>query len=334
MTRLSTSRLRRAEYVVVMSSALFVMSVVIISLFVGGEDVFNHLVGLDLAVLTGMLLLSLANYLSRAYRWHFFSKHIDVRVPAGRSVLYYFSGFAMTTTPGKVGETLRLWLIERCHGYGYERVAPLFLGDRLSDLHAMLGLCIVGLAGFSGYFWTTVIAAVLLVGLTILFVQPQALIAMVGATYGYFGHHKARLFAKGRKALRLTARLFTVRLFGGTLVLAMAGWFAECSAFYWLLQELGAPVSLQQATFIFAFSMVAGAISMLPGGLGGVEAGMLGLLIALGTELDVAVAATAIIRLTTLWFAVALGFLVLPVSLRLARRAHNPTAVTNSIVDP
>ena len=52
---------------------------------------------------------------------------------------------------------------------------------------------------------------------------------------------------------------------------------------------------------------------------------MVGLLLAVGVDLDIAVAATAVIRVTTLWFAVALGFLVLPAALRSAqgdRRAN------------
>jgi uncharacterized protein (TIRG00374 family) len=77
---------------------------------------------------------------------------------------------------------------------------------------------------------------------------------------------------------------------------------------------------VQQAVFVFTFAMIAGTVAMLPGGLGGTEAVMLALLGALGVDLQVAVTATALIRLTTLWFAVGLGFIGLPFSLRLARR--------------
>ena len=94
----------------------------------------------------------------------------------------------------------------------------------------------------------------------------------------------------------------------------------ECFALYILLIELGANVTMQQAIFVFTFSMLVGAISMLPGGLGSTEATMFALLTIAGVEADTALAATAIIRATTLWFAVLLGFLLLPFSLRLARK--------------
>jgi hypothetical protein len=46
---------------------------------------------------------------------------------------------------------------------------------------------------------------------------------------------------------------------------------------------------------------------------------MIALLLALGVDFQTALAATLVIRLTTLWFGVGLGFLALPSALRLAR---------------
>jgi uncharacterized protein (TIRG00374 family) len=61
------------------------------------------------------------------------------------------------------------------------------------------------------------------------------------------------------------------------------------------------------AAFIYAFAMLAGAVSFLPGGLGGAEAAMLAILEIVGVGHATAVAATLLLRLTTLWFAVGLG---------------------------
>jgi hypothetical protein len=54
---------------------------------------------------------------------------------------------------------------------------------------------------------------------------------------------------------------------------------------------------------------------MLPGGLGGTELTMIALLGLAGIDGGTAVAATAVIRITTLWFACILGFLALPFAL-------------------
>lgn len=59
--------------------------------------------------------------------------------------------------------------------------------------------------------------------------------------------------------------------------------------------------------------MLAGALSFMPGGIGGAEGVMVALLMTQAPAAD-AVAATVLIRLTTLWFAVAIGALALGAS--------------------
>jgi uncharacterized protein (TIRG00374 family) len=64
--------------------------------------------------------------------------------------------------------------------------------------------------------------------------------------------------------------------------------------------------------FIFGFSMLVGALPLFPGGIGGAEGTMIGLFALMGVPLGTAIAATAVIRMLTLGFAVVLGFLALP----------------------
>ena len=64
---------------------------------------------------------------------------------------------------------------------------------------------------------------------------------------------------------------------------------------------------LRAATFVYAFASLAGAVSMLPGGLGVAEGSLTALLAGFGTPLPEAAAATLLVRSVTLWLAVALG---------------------------
>lgn len=319
-TRFAAGRLRRFELLVVLAVALFVGGMALASVLFGAGDLLERLGRISGTTVLGLLALALVNYALRAWRWQIFSVHLGIAVPPLRGLLYYGAGLSMGPTPGKVGEALRLWLLERGHGYRYERLAPLFLGDRLGDLNAALLLCLIGVAGVpDGLVWT-VAAALLVLAVTLAFVFPRPLIALVTLGYRALGRRGRRLFARTRTMLRLTARLFDPRLYALVLFLSVAGWFAEAVAFHWLLADLGATVPLLDAVFVFTFSLVVGALSMLPGGLGSTEATMVALLLALGVDIDTALVATAAIRAATLWFGVALGFALLPFALRSARR--------------
>ena len=93
--------------------------------------------------------------------------------------------------------------------------------------------------------------------------------------------------------------------------IGLVAWGAEGVAFYYIMHVLGSDLTLQGALFIYAFSMLVGALSFLPGGLGGTEATMVALLMLHNIPQPQAVAATVLIRIATLWFAVALGILAL-----------------------
>jgi uncharacterized membrane protein YbhN (UPF0104 family) len=312
------ARLRRLEYLVVLLAVLFVVGAGLLSLL--GGDALQRLASIPAGTLLAMLALSLANYGCRGVRWLLYTQRLGLAVPPGRNLLFYVAGFALTTTPGKFGEALRLWLIERCHGYRYERLAPLFLADRLSDMNGVLLICLVGALGFPAKAWLALVTGAAVLVLTAAFVFPGPLIRLSAGLYDLGGRRGRRLFARVRTALRHTARLFRAPIYLASLALSLAGWFAESLAFALLLGALGTDLSLLPAMFVFTVAMIAGAVSMLPGGLGSTEATMIGLLLALGVDFDRALVATAVIRLTTLWFGVGLGSLALPFALRLARR--------------
>lgn len=321
MRAFAIADLRRLEFFVVLSVVLFVAGAALLSV-VGGEGaVLRRIAAVPASTMAAMLGLALLNYSMRAARWLIYSDELGIAVGAGRAILYFIAGFALGTTPGKVGEALRLWLLERGHGYRYVRVTPLFLGDRLSDMNGVLLLCLFGVASFPGQLWIAVLAAIAVVVLTLGFVIPGPLIGLVGALYGLMGRRGRKPFAKLRLTLRHTTRLFAARTYAVTLLLSVIGWCAEAVAFYLLLRALGAPASFAEASFIFGFALIVGAVSLLPGGLGGTEATMLALLSAIGVDFETALVATAVIRAATLWFGVALGFAALPVALRLVRRA-------------
>jgi uncharacterized protein (TIRG00374 family) len=83
-------------------------------------------------------------------------------------------------------------------------------------------------------------------------------------------------------------------------------------------------LNLATAIGIYAIAVLIGALSFLPGGLGGTEAVMTALLSANGLTVSQALLVTLTCRLVTLWFAVAVGWIAVFV----LRRPKQPLAVT------
>jgi glycosyltransferase 2 family protein len=259
------------------------------------------------AVLLGVLGLSIMNFVLRGLRWNLASRWLGLDVPWPHSLAVFLAGFSMGVTPGRVGEAVRLALLKSRHGLAYRRTLPLMLNDRVTDVCAVVLL--VTLAGvITRSTGQTIVVAVLLVLLlaAVTFRYPRVFYkaaSLLHRATGRFGRGLAFL----RRSLRNGRVLYTPgRLALGTL-LGLLAWLAESVGFFVLLHALGEPLPLWSATYIYAFATLVGALTFMPGGLGGFEATSIFLLHRAGVDLGTATVATGTIRLATLWFSVALG---------------------------
>ncbi|MCW8829048.1 MAG: flippase-like domain-containing protein [Gammaproteobacteria bacterium] len=280
------------------------------SLWGGWQDVLHALAKVSAGLLLLLLLLSLLNYGLRFSRWQHFLGLFGHQVNPIASLRIYLGGFALTTTPGKAGEALRSILLLP-HGVGYPHSLAALLAERLGDLLAIVLLASIGLAAYPQGTFVVMVVAVALVAALLLMQRHRWLIALDDWLGQRLHGRMGKLLSGLIETVLHSSRLFTLPLLGYSIVLGLVAWGAEGLAFYYLAQALGAELSLANAMFIYAFSMLVGAVSFLPGGLGGAELTMVALLLLHGMPQGEAVAATVIIRLATLWFAVLLGALAL-----------------------
>lgn len=291
----------------------------------GWAETREALMRLNLVQVAFLLTLSLLNYGFRGLRWHLFATRLGLSTGVIQNMRHFIGGFAMSATPGRVGELIRMRWIRRETGWSFERTAPLVLMDRGSDLVAMgliLGLALALSAG--GIAGGIPVVALALAGAYVA-THPRLLEALANIAYRLTGRF-ARILVKVRRAagsLETFRSPWTIVI---ATILGAVGWFAEGAAFYYLLSWLGGDVGLWMAIAIFLFSTLAGGLTGAPGGVGGAEAAMIALLTLEGVPLAVSIPATLIIRLTTLWFALVLGLLVFPIAERASKRAAHANA--------
>lgn len=260
------------------------------------------------------LVLAAGNYVVRWARWEYYLRRLGIRIAGRDSVLVFLSGFALTVTPGKLGEAVKALLLRQSHGINAARTAPIVVAERITDLIALLVLTLVGVFSFP-IDRRFLGAGAVAVGMGLAVIGSETL--------------AGRIFALAERVPRAARFVPKLREFHGaatillkpgplvvTTVLSIGSWFLECLAFWVVVRGFpGAVLGMQAATFIYAAMTVAGALSFLPGGLGVTEAGMLALLGTFGQGIDrgTAAAATFVTRACTLWFAVAIGLTALTV---------------------
>ena len=285
------------------------------SLWGGWHEVTASVARVGWGGVAALLALSLLNYGLRFLRWQLYLQRLGSPQAWQPSLLIYLGGFALTTTPGKAGEALRSVFL-KARGMDYGRSVAAFLSERLSDLLAVVLLCLLGVREHPGLRTLVLVAVGLLGGLYLLIAQ-ESLVSGWRARLATRSGRWATLLGRLLALLQSTRRCHTPAVLLTATALSVLAWTAEAHAFHLLLGWLGSASGWSFAYFVYAIGMLAGALSFMPGGLGGTEATMTSLLMLDGHPQALAVVATVLIRLTTLWFAVVLGMAAL---LRLLRQ--------------
>ncbi|MBI3817779.1 MAG: flippase-like domain-containing protein [Planctomycetes bacterium] len=281
--------------------------------------------------------LAAGNWFIRFFKWERYRKLLGVRITLAQSVLIYLSGFALSVTPGKMGEAYKSLLIKRIDGSPISRTAPIVIAERLTDL---LGLVILmgasGIATIMGgqrlsgapegpdygrYIGTAALGTLILciVFLGVVFCDPLVMfIIKIMGRVGWLKKLDDKLvsFHDATKKLLSPSQLLFPTL------ISVASWSCEAYACYFIANQFsadkpglddvpGAAVTLPLCFFAYSFSMIAGNILfLLPAGVGVTE-GLLGWLLdhIAGLIQASSISCTLLLRACTLWFAVLVGLI-------------------------
>jgi uncharacterized protein (TIRG00374 family) len=297
-----------------------------LSLFGDVREVRTALRDFDWRLLPLILALTLWNYGWRFIKWNRFLRALKIpEIPGPLNLGVYLSGYSMAITPGKVGELVKAVYIRRINDTPVNRTSAAIAAERVTDAIAMLLLALVGLVEFNYGRPLVGLMAILLLAGIIAIQKPVWLHALLNRMTRY-----SRLespITHARAFVDASNVLYRPTLLSQSVGIGVISWAGECLAFYFVLVGLGIHASwnlLMTATFILAVSSLAGGASMVPGGLGVTDASVAGMLLLLVDDPSmtraVAAAATLIIRFATLWFAVLIGTIALPIVERQIRR--------------
>lgn len=273
------------------------------------NHIFEH--GVDLAALLPQVaLFALASFVLRYVRWRWLLGRRDFRIWWIPGFLAYISGFALTASPGKVGELVRIRYFGAM-GVPADQVIACFVFERLLDLLTVLLLSIL-LADFApGVALAIAFVAVVIIAFVVLSRSATLWISLSRRLRDARWHGPATLFLNVGRGLTGAMSFFRPREFAVAMTLGLAAWTIQSLGCVYLLHKLGMVVPPLAAFALYPLALLIGAASMLPGGIGTTEAAIVFLLYGFGVPLQGATLAAIGMRLSTLWFAIALGFLAI-----------------------
>ena len=319
--------MERLKRNLVLALALGVGVYMVLAVFSDFGELREALGGFDYALIPAILGLVLLSYAGRFFRWLYYLRILKVSVPLGTNAAIFAAGLSMTISPGKLGEVLKSVFVRQSSGAPIARTAPAVVAERATDGTGMVAWGFLGAFSLGLSPWTMLaFLAVAVFGIAVLRSERLSLWAE---------RVLSRLPLLERLAPHLrdfhgasNELLGTGPLLVGTLI-SFCAWGLECLGVYLCVVGMGVDQAFLLVVFVFAVSSLLGVLSMLPGGIGAVEAGLAVQFVALaGLSRGLAGALTFLIRLATLWFATLIGVIGLLVVRRLLGDAEPPESAS------
>lgn len=252
---------------------------------------------LSLSNLIVPIMLSLLSYLLRFIRWRLILKQLGHNLAVKDDLICYLSGFALTMTPGKSGETIRSAFLLQAR-VPFQISLSAFIIERSFDL------LIVGLLAtlLSLPFYITLL----------LFLSALTTLSFIGALLTFREHHALRINPPTflRRLLNVISRASIVlkpKPIAIYALLGCAAWSAQGLGFYYIVCLFTSDIAILSAISTYCAGIFLGAVSFIPGGIGVTEGSLSWLLQTQGLDQNSAILSALISRVCTLWLAVVIG---------------------------
>lgn len=211
----------------------------------------------------------------------------------------------MSITPAKIGELLKSYLVKEVTNEPISKTAPVIFAERVTDFLSLLIISIVGAYVFD--YGITLSVGVSAFFIVLIFIISNKRLCLSILNY----LERLTLLKKYLNSIHNTYessyQLLKPKPLLIMTIVSLLAWGFECLGYYLILLNFNINFGFFWTSFSYAFATIAGAVSMLPGGLGVTEGSLTFLLVNNEVSNSTAVATTLLIRVVTLWFAVLVG---------------------------
>ena len=257
-----------------------------------------------------ILLLVSISWTPLLVRWQILLKKNDINIPIKKSFLLFLGGMSMTITPGHVGELIKSQLIKTIYNIPRTKTAPIIFVEKFYDLTGAIIASIIGII-ILGMDTNLILISVsiLIVIIFLIYYRPIFEFILKRVT-------KTKFFSKYSENIsdsyEIVRNSTTPQISSISFGLSVLYWIIISVAVHFILLSFGIEsISVLKTISIYSSSVIIGAISFIPGGLGITEGSLIGLFSLEGIDVSLALILSVMIRILTMWYSVSIGFICL-----------------------
>ena len=258
-----------------------------------------------------ILLLVSTSWIPFFIKWQLLLKNCEIDIPLRKSIAVFLSGSAFTgSTPGQVGALIKSQILKTSSNIPRTKTVPIIMIENVYDLIGAIIASIIGIIilGIQPYL---IIIAILVLTIIFFFMyyRPASELFFKRITKTKFFSKYVENISEFDKTIQKSTNVKVATI---CILLAVTYWFIVSTAVYYTL--IGFDINILdylKVLSIYATSILLGAISFIPGGVGITEGALAGLFTLEGIDVSTALILSVIIRIFVLWYSVSIGFISL-----------------------
>jgi len=253
--------------------------------------------------------LVIFSYFIRGLRWNMLLRSLQIDIGVKESLKVFFAGMAFGITPAKIGEVIKSHLLKKDHSQPISKTAPVIFIERYYDL---VGIIVILSAGM----WFIDLQKILIVTLFGVAISLMIL-SQQRDLFESILKKMVRIPILKKYATNILLSYDTVssllkpKIYAKAIAYSIAAWGVESLAVFFIFEGFQVDLGFPVTALIFTSSTLLGGVSLVPGGVGITEGGMLGLLLFYKIDYTTSFSLVLLVRLLTLWMSIVIGFIVL-----------------------
>jgi len=235
---------------------------------------------------------------------------LGVKISWKESIMLYYAGLSMVLTPGGAGLLIKSYFLKKLNNTQTSKTVPLVIAERFYDLLADLILVSISLLFFLSLEASITIVLYIIIITVFLLVIKKSLFFFKLQNILKKIPIINRIIVLDSELLKNLPILFSWKIFSFMVITISCITFYESIIFFFSFQAFNVNLDFFQVIQIFYSSLLLGAISFIPGGIGPMEAIFANMLYGEGIVFSTSASIIIFIRLLTLWVPSGIGALV------------------------
>ena len=293
---------------IIITTLLIITFYTLFILYSDIESIEQHFKKIDKIFVVPILSIILTSIFLRSLVQRFLLQTIGIDISIKNSFFIFLNGLSMIITPFGSGQMIKSYFIEKKFGYSIAKTLPITFVERLHDL---LGVTIIISITLSVFFsiesiLTIFVSYALIV--VLLFIGKKKQIPKILTKIPIIKN-----ILKQESEVEFNSSLNSLlqnKIILKTLLMVVPITFFEGIAIYLGFLTFNVHFDYFQSIQIYFTSLLFGAFSLIPGGIGFMEGGFSALLSRQNIELDIASSLIIFIRITTIWFVTLIGMII------------------------